>query len=528
MITVPVDRSLSFRRLLVPLPALLLVCAVAGCATSSDVVRRSAIEPQPAAVAVTEAADTTSEASGSAASQSAKTDRQQTQNPPLQLISLEAPVDEEPEADAVVRTVADTPNSVSDSDLTGDSAASVWTLQQLQDLALSNNPALRQAAAAASQADGIHNQTGLKPNPTLGYFGEEIGNEGAGGLNGAFVSQTFVRGDKLEWNEQVVGHEVQMRRWTAKAQRQRVLTDVRLNFINALAAQQRLELTHAFREVAQQGVTISEQRVAGKFAGRADILQSEMQLSLVNLTIQQTEAQLEAAWQQLAAVSGMPHLTRQPLQGDLADIRGVEDPEMLLQQLISSSPQLAAAQYRVSRAKANLRRQQVQKIPNVTAQVGTGYDDATGDSFANVQLSVPVPAHNKNQGNVHAAWAEYCAATQNVRRLTMKIRHDLAAQIRDYKAAQAAVEQYRDVIIPRAEETLSLMKQAQEGGEYDFLRVLTARRAFFDANIRYVAAQQELASADAIIAGLLLSGGLNQPTTTPLSTGLRDQALNQQ
>lgn len=410
----------------------------------------------------------------------------------------------------------------------GEDDSNVWTLVQLEDLAVQHNPAIRQASAAASQADGIHNQTGLKPNPTVGYFAEEVGNEGAGGLHGAFVSQMFVRGDKLAWNEQVAGHEVQMRRWNARVQRQRVLTDVRLIFIRALAAQQRLKLTEAFREVAQQGVTISEQRVEGKFAGRADILQSEMQLSLVDLTIQQTQAQQEAAWQQLTAVTGQPQLTRLPLQGDLSNVHGTDDPDALLQRLLSNSPQLAAAQYRVSRARASLQRQQVQKVANVTAQVGTGYDDATGDSFANVQLSVPVPAHNRNQGNVHAAWAEYCAATQNVQRLKMRMRHDLAAQIRDYQAADAAVEQYRDVIIPRAEETLRLMKQAQEGGEYDFLRVLTARRAFFDASISYVDAQQRLATADAMIEGLLLSGGLMQPASTPLSTGLRDQALNQQ
>ncbi len=319
-----------------------------------------------------------------------------------------------------------------------------------------------------------------------------------------------------------------MRRWNEKTQRQRVLTDVRLNFISALAAQRRLELTSAFRDVAEQGVRISEQRVAAKFAGRADVLQSEMQLSLVDMTIQQTETQLNAAWKQLAAVSGLPHLERRPLQGDLTVPLLDDDQDQLLQTLLDNSPQLSAAQYRVSRARAALKRQQVQKIPNLTAQLGTGYDDATGDSFANVQLSLPVPVHNRNQGNVHAAWAEYCAATQNVRRLTMKLRHDLAAAVRDYESAEAAVIQYRDVILPRAQETLDLMKQAQEGGEYDFLRVLTARRAYFDASINLVEAQQKLAAAAAGIDGLLLTGGLTQPVVTPLSTGLRDQALNQQ
>lgn len=500
--------------------AIALVFGATGCATGTGLVADNVPKTtsnQPTEVAQDLDAAHVRVIDPADRSQTASAKRE---SPATQLVSMTATagVDEDHVDEPVVN----------EADVAPGEQVETWTLQALQELALRNNPAIKQAAAAASRADGIHNQTGLKPNPTVGYFAEEIGNEGAAGLQGAFVSQTFVRGDKLAWNEQVVGHEVQLRRWNEKTQRQRVLTDVRLQFINALAAQQRLELTRAFREVADQGVQISKQRVEAKFAGRADILQSEMQLSLVDLTIRQTETQLDAAWRQLAAVAGVPHLSRRHLQGELDTSEQSSDINQLLTSILNDSPLLAAAQYRVSRAKANLQRQRVQTIPNVTAQVGTGHDDATGDAFANVQLSIPIPAHNRNEGNIHAAWAEYCQATQNVRRLKMQIRHELAAQLQDYESAAAAVQQYRDVVIPRADETLDLMKQAQAGGEYDFLRVLTARRAFFDASINYVNARQQLASADARIDGLLLTGGLNALPNTPLSTGLRDQALNQQ
>ena len=403
-----------------------------------------------------------------------------------------------------------------------------WNLQDLQNLALQHNPAILQAKAAASRADGIHNQTGLRPNPRIGYSAQEIGNEGARGLHGAFVSQLFVRSGKLALNELVVGHEVQMRRWNEKVQRQRVLTDVQLHFVAALAAQRRLELTRAFRLVVEQGVQIARQRVEAKFAGRADILQSENQLSRIDLAIRQTKLQQSAAWQQLAAVVGLPDLSPGTLQGSLELNEHITNQDDVLSRLLTDSPLLAMARYRVSRARADLQRQQVQKTPNLTAQLGTGHDGSTGDAFANLQFSLPLPAHNRNQGNIHAAGAELCEATQNVRRLRLQIRRDLAVEMRDYESAMAAVEQYRDVIIPRAKETLELMKLAQAGGQYNFLRVLTARRAFFDATISCVDASEQLAIADARIRGFLLTGGLSSPVKTPLSTGLRGQTLSQQ
>jgi cobalt-zinc-cadmium efflux system outer membrane protein len=46
------------------------------------------------------------------------------------------------------------------------------TLDQLQQMALTNNPTLRQAKAGVTAAEGLTRQAGLWPNPTVGYVGE--------------------------------------------------------------------------------------------------------------------------------------------------------------------------------------------------------------------------------------------------------------------------------------------------------------------------------------------------------------------
>ena len=402
------------------------------------------------------------------------------------------------------------------------------TLEAIEQMALANNPAIQQASAASARAGGIRTQVGLKPNPTVGYFGEEIGNEGAGGLHGAFVSQTFVRGDKLAWNRQVIGHDVNAMNWQIETQRQRVRTDIRLAFYDALAAQRRLELAREFRSVAKEGVSVSEERVDAKVGTRPDVLQSEIQLNEVDLSIQQAEYELSAALNELAALAGIADLGSTTLIGELNAGLNSRDAEAEFAQIVAMSPQLAAAQARVDRARANIQRQKVQAIPNVTAQLGAGGDDATGNAFANVQLSIPVPVHNKNQGNMRAAQAEYCAATQNVQRIRQSIRRELARVMREFNVAEATVRQYQATILPKAEETLNLMQEARDAGEFDFLRVLTARRAYFDANLKYVVAMGQLAQANAKIDGLLLTGGLSNVVTYDVGDDLRGRALSGQ
>jgi len=402
------------------------------------------------------------------------------------------------------------------------------TLQAIEELAIANNPAIQQANAASARAGGIRAQVGLKPNPSIGYFGEEIGNEGAGGLHGVFISQTFVRGDKLAWNQQVVGHDVNAMNWQIETQRHRVRTDIRVAFYNALAAQKRLDLARDFRRVAEEGVSVSEERVVAKVGTRPDVLQSQIQLNEVDLSIQQAEFELSASLNELAALAGVSDLGSTTLTGELKTGLDSRNTESEFAQIVSASPQLAAAQARVDRARANIQRQQVQPIPNVTAQLGAGGDDGTGNAFANVQLSLPVPVHNRNQGNIRAAQAEYCAATQNVQRIRQSIRLDLAQVMREFNIAKATVQQYEKSILPKAEETLKLMQEARDAGEFDFLRVLTARRAYFDANLRYVTAMSQLAQANAKIDGLLLTGGLSNAVTYGVGDDLRGQALSGQ
>src|SRR5262249_8316213 len=71
-------------------------------------------------------------------------------------------------------------------------------LTELQRLAMSNSPLIRQAAADVEAAKGAWIQAGAYPNPSIGWAQDEVGT----GINGpselglAF-SQTFILGGKL-------------------------------------------------------------------------------------------------------------------------------------------------------------------------------------------------------------------------------------------------------------------------------------------------------------------------------------------
>ncbi len=101
------------------------------------------------------------------------------------------------------------------------------TLQNLEGIALANNPTLVQANAQFRGEQGAAYQAGLPFNPVIGYTGEQIGVNGtAGELQGGFVAQEIVTGGKLRLSRAKWAQRAQIAATNAQAQQQRVLNDV--------------------------------------------------------------------------------------------------------------------------------------------------------------------------------------------------------------------------------------------------------------------------------------------------------------
>lgn len=401
------------------------------------------------------------------------------------------------------------------------------TLAEIEKLALDHNPTIRQLSASIMKARGFRSQVGLKPNPTIGYFGSQIADAGTD-QHGAFVSQEFVTGGKLGQNRRVLDRTLQAQLWDYESQKQRVLTDVRIQFYEALAAQRRIELSDQFHEVTVKGVEVSRRRREAQETSVVDLLQAEVQMSEIDVARQQARVAFRGAMQQLAAVSGTGELPQQSLSGDLKQPIAEMNWDSVLQNLLQSSPEMQAARLRVSAAQAHQQRQQQQKIPNLQTEFGAGADNATGEGLINITVGVPVPVFNRNSGNISAAYGEYSRAVHEVSRIEASIKLRLAEARQDFDEAAVAVRQYENEILPRTAQTLELSEQAFAAGEFDFLQVLIVRRTYFESNLKYVDALALLAQAHARVDGLLLTGGLEAPADQSGDDGLRGQTFSQQ
>ncbi len=384
-----------------------------------------------------------------------------------------------------------------------------FRLEDLEQIALTNNPSLVRAYAAVSAERGNWVQVGLPPNPAWGYAGFQLGSGGRAEQHALLVDGELVMGHKLRLNRAIAEQQIARAEQNMFAQQQRVLTDVRVGFYEALLAQRGLELAQQLLKIARDGQNMAERLFKAGETSQVDFLQAEIEVFNSENGLNAARARHFAAWQTLLAVMGVPHLPPAVLCGDLETI-----PEMLawdetLTRLLTTSPEIGAAVANLDRARAALARARREPIPNVRFQLGVMQDQGIGGKTDGiVQTLLPLPILNRNQGAIRQAEAELTAAQHAIAQTELDLHNRLASVFERYTSAVYRVRRYREAILPAAEKSLEQVRRGYSGGEFPFLNLLNAQRTYFQTSNLYLQSLLDLRTSTAQIEGMLLSNSL--------------------
>lgn len=405
---------------------------------------------------------------------------------------------------------AATSNSGSTVDPAGYSMPSEWTLEEAERAALIHNPTLAEAGARIDGARGALLQAGMLPNPTVGYVAGEMGNEGAAGQHGAFISQQFVNRHKLASASARADADVTRLTQEQLAQQQRVLTDVRQSFYELLVLQHRIELTQELSAISSQVVETSRRLVEAGEVRRVDQLQAQVEADRARIELRQVENDYSAAWKRFISVVGLTDLAPQSVRGHIEQLPHDTAWEQLLHDTLAGNPEIAAATSSVELARRDVAVARAQVLPDVNTQFAVQYDDSSGDTIASLQVGVPLPVLNRYQGDVIQARAREVEAQRHVETLALHLRHELANVYYRNQSARMRVKGYQTNLIPNAGEALELIRQGYAAGEASFLELLTAQRTYFQTNLDYLTALGELWNSRWRLEGYLLANSLNQ------------------
>jgi cobalt-zinc-cadmium efflux system outer membrane protein len=394
------------------------------------------------------------------------------------------------------------------------------TLEELQQMALQNNPTFAQSAANIQAAEGRKKQSGLYPNPTAGYQGEQIrGGSFHGGEEGFFVQQDIVLGGKLALNRKIFDQELKQAETEGEEQRLRVITNVRMSYIQALAAQQTLELRQKLSKLADDAVETSHQLANVGQADAPDVLASEVEAEQAQLAVTMAEQNQQRVWKALAAVVGSPRLPLMKLEGKLEDTPPGNAGE-LVEKIVDESPAVRIAELGVKRAEAALARAKREPIPDLQLRGGMQQNGellsgpggrAVGlQAFASAGVRIPI--FDRNQGNIATAKADAERAKREVERVKLLLRERAASVVQNYTFSQTAVDRYKNQMIPRAQKAYEMYTKKYQEMAAAYPQVLISQRTLMQLEVSYITALEGFATSSLSLQSYLLTDGLESPS----------------
>lgn len=392
-------------------------------------------------------------------------------------------------------------------------------LNAIEEMAKQSNPTLRQAEVEIRAAKARQQQSGLYPNPTVGYTGDEIrGGSIGGGKNGFFISQPIVTAGKLGKNRKIFGEEIRLAEGEAEEQKMRVANAVRIAFYRVLAAQEMLEAERDLARIAQDNAE-TERRLSN--TGQADepeVLQAEVEARRMQMAVRVRENTLRQEWRGLTAIVGKPDLPLQVVEGGIeADLPEVNE-EQVVENIAKNSPAVRIAAISTTRAQAVLNRAKAEPVPDLQLRAGAEY---SGEQIEGInrpvgwegiaEVGVTLPLWNRNQGNIAAARQDIDRAQREETRVELTLRERAAAMLDQYASARIMADEYRDGILPRAKKAYSLL--VDKYGKMLASRpvVLDSQKTLYQLHFEYIVTLENVWTTGIALQGYLLTDGLEAP-----------------
>ncbi|MCB0274519.1 MAG: TolC family protein [Calditrichaeota bacterium] len=368
---------------------------------------------------------------------------------------------------------------------------STSTLEELIQAASLNNPGLK---AAYHQWQGALAQVALAgalPDPRLsyGYFIRQVETRVGPQRQRLGISQMFPGFGKRRLKSTAAGQEALAAQAAFEAKRQTLIFEVKSAW---------WEYAYLIRAAGIVGENIA---LLGNVAA---VLQSTYRTGntayteLIKVQIEQeklTDRLRDLQEMQRPARARLNAALNRPPQGGLprpalpAPEEQTTPDSVLHRQLQERNPDLLAANFRIEKAQTSLSLARKSSLPDLTLgmdfiDTGEALNPATAESgkdpvMATVSINIPL-WFGKNRAAVDLARAQVQAAGAQHRFRENSLATRLEKVLFETREANRRIVLYRDNLIPRTQQALSVVRSAFQAGEAGFVEMVDLQRSLLE------------------------------------------------
>jgi cobalt-zinc-cadmium efflux system outer membrane protein len=325
------------------------------------------------------------------------------------------------------------------------------SLADLQRLAMSNSPLLRQAAANVEAARGAAIQAGAYPNPTVGFEQDTIYTAGSPAYIGGFFDQKIITGSKLQLARAAATMDLKNAELALRRAETDLMAKVRGGYYAVLVAQENERVSRDLARFTADIFQIQVDQVAkGGIAAPYEPLQLRVLAVQARATLVTARNRYTSAWKQLAAALGLPGMPPTQLAGRIDAAMPIFDHDFVLNYALHHHTDVLTAENTLVKSQYNLRLARQTTVPDVDVRVLL-QKDTTGTPFnidPSVQVSFPLPVWDRNQGGIIQAQGNLVNSSEESHRVRSDLTTRLADAFERYDTNRLLLAYYRDQILP--------------------------------------------------------------------------------
>ena len=357
-------------------------------------------------------------------------------------------------------------------------------------LALMSNPELAAFSWEVRAAEARVIQAKLPPNPELEFSVEEFA--GSGALTGfkaaefaLQLSQVIELGGKRVKRTQVAQYERDLSAWDFEVKRLDVFTQTAQAYIEALAAQKRLEVAESTLRLAERMHEIVTERVKSGKVSPLEQSQAEVILSTSRIEAERSRRELATVRRSLAASWGSTEPKFSHVEGDLEAMADVPTFDQIARH-VAQNPDIARWAAEVALRRAGLTLATSKRIPDLAVGAGAQHFNESDDNSALLGVSLELPIFDRNQGGILEARYLVARSRQEQRAVEVRVKTELYRAHQTLALAHSEALTLRQGALAPAQRAFEAAQEGYRQGKWAHLEVLDAQRTLFEVQRQYI------------------------------------------
>ena len=324
-------------------------------------------------------------------------------------------------------------------------------------------------------------------------------------------------------NVATLGQEIAGQAYAAK--RLEVLARTANAFVDVLENQEQVKVMDDTLRLMQRAMNTVVKRVEAGKAPPIEATRSKVALSAATIELEQARRNLSAVRAKLALLWGEAKPQFSQALGELEAFVEIPGFDQLVSRL-EENPAILQSIKNVAQHEAIVELQKANKIPDVTLGAGVQRYLGIDKTTAVLDMSIPIPIFNRNQGNELEARQRLNKAMDEQMSVELQLRTEFVRNYESLLAAQNEIKVLHDEILPGAQNAFEITNRGYQLGKFSFLEMLDAQRAFFQNRILYVRA---LANYQRLVNTIeqLIAAPLADLATDPMRLNSQEKGANQ-